>query len=158
MYATDILHERGVYVSADVYGESAFAYVTAYGQYWPAISNVVDAISGMPYPDHFGAEGKWLPWEHPYETLFNWGSSAMVRQSETPTPAVVRTWIQAYNAIRKPYNKYGPEEIAAQIRGLRDSGCSGGYMTWNAKSSLDKYRSLIPAFAASEEPENETTE
>ena len=35
MYATDILHERGVYVSADVYGESAFAYVTAYGQYCP---------------------------------------------------------------------------------------------------------------------------
>lgn len=146
MYAADILHERGVYVSADVYGESAFAYVTAYGQYWPAISNVVDAISGMPYPDHFGAEGEWLPWVHPYETLFNWGSSAMVRQSETPTPAAVRTWIQAYNAIREPYNKYGPEEVAAQIRGLRDSGCTGGYMTWNAKSSLDKYTSLIPAF------------
>ena len=68
MYACDRLHDAGVYVSADVFGECAEAYVTAYGQYWPAISNVVDAISAMPYPDHYGASGDWLPWEHPYET------------------------------------------------------------------------------------------
>ena len=122
MYATDILHEYGVYVSADVYGESAFDYVTAYGQYWPAISTVVDAISGMPYPDHFGASGSWLPWEHPYDTLYSWGQDAMARQSETATPAAVRTWIQAYNAIREPYNTYGPDEVSAQIQGLRDAG------------------------------------
>ena len=146
MYATDILHEHGAYVSADVYGESAFTYVTAYGQYWPAISNVVDVISGMPYPDHFGPEGSWLPWEHPYDTLLGWGKAVMARQNETPTPAAVRTWIQCYNAIREPYNTYGPEEVFAQIRALRDAGCTGGYMTWNARSSLDKYTSLIPAF------------
>lgn len=153
MYATDILHGQGVYVSADVFGECAFNYVTAYGQYWPAISNVVDAISGMPYPDHFGASGSYRPWEHPYDTLLNWGKSAMSRQSETATPAVIRTWIQAYNAIREPYNKYGAEEIAAQIKGLRDAGCTGGFMTWNGGSSLDKYRELIPAFAPPEKPE-----
>ena len=146
MYATDILHEYGAYVSADVYGESAFTYVTAYGQYWPAISNVVDVISGMPYPDHFGPEGNWLPWEHPYDTLLGWGKAVMARQNETPTPAAVRTWIQCYNAIREPYNTYGPEEVSAQIRALRDAGCTGGYMTWNARSSLAKYTSLIPAF------------
>lgn len=147
MYATDILHEKGAYVSADVYGESAFTYVTAYGQYWPAISNVVDAISGMPYPDHFGPIGDYLPWEHPYNTLYNWGQSVMSRQAETATPAAVRTWIQAYNAIREPYNTYGANEVAAQIRGLRDAGCTGGFMTWNAGADLGKYRSLIPAFA-----------
>ena len=151
MYATDILHEQGAYVRADVYGESAFNYVTAYGQYWPAISNVVDAISGMPYPDHFSASGDYKPWEHPYDTLYNWGGSVMYRQAETATPAAVRTWIQAYNAIREPYNTYGPDEVAAQIRGLRDAGCTGGYMTWNSASSLDKYRSLLPAFAPPEE-------
>ena len=70
MYAADILREKGVYVSADVFGESAFNYVTAYGQYWPAISNVVDAISGMPYPDHYPIEGNWVPWLHPYETIY----------------------------------------------------------------------------------------
>ena len=74
----------------------------------------------------------------------------MNRQGETPTPAAVRTWIQAYNAIREPYNTYGPDEVYAQIRGLRESGCTGGYMTWNARSSLDKYTRLIPAFAPPE--------
>ena len=152
MYAADILHEQGVYVSADVYGESAYAYVTAYGQYWPAISNVVDVISGMPYPDHFAPSGSWLPWEHPYDTIYSWAEHAMLRQSETATPAAVRTWIQAYNAIRKPYNTYGPEEVFAQISALRDAGCTGGYMTWNAGSSLEKYRSLISAFAPPDEP------
>jgi len=148
MYATDILHEKGAYVSADVYGESAFTYVTAYGQYWPAISNVVDAISGMPYPDHFGAQGSWKPWEHPYDILNSWGKSVVARQSETATPAAVRTWIQAYNAIKEPYNTYGPDEIAAQIKGLRDAGCTGGYMTWNSAASISKYTSLMPAFTA----------
>ena len=154
MYATDILHEHDVYVSADVYGESAFTYVTAYGQYWPAISNTVDVISGMPYPDHFGASGSWLPWEHPYETLFDWGKCVMARQSETETPATVRTWIQAYNAIREPYTQYGPDQVYSQIRALRDSGCTGGYMTWNANSSQDKYNWLIPAFDPPAENEN----
>jgi hypothetical protein len=151
MYATDIIHEHGAYVSADVYGESAYTYVTAYGQYWSAISNVVDVISGMPYPDHFAANGTWLPWEHPYDTLYNWGQNVMVRQGETATPAAVRTWIQAYNAIREPYNSYGPQEVAAQISGLRDAGCTGGYMTWNSGSSLDKYTWLIPAFEPPED-------
>lgn len=150
MYAADILHDHGAYISADVYGESAYTYVTGYGQYWSAISNVVDAISGMPYPDHFGASGSWLPWEHPYDTLFNWGQCVMQRQGETATPAAVRTWIQAYNAIREPYTVYGPDQVAAQIKALRDAGCTGGYMTWNAGSSLDKYTSLIPAFAPPE--------
>ena len=150
MYATDILHEKGVYVSADVFGESAYNYVTAYGQYWPAISNVVDAISGMPYPDHFSASGDWRPWEHPYDTLYSWGTSVMYRQNETATPAAVRTWIQAYNAIREPYNTYGPDQVLAQIQGLRDSGCTGGYMTWNSASDVNKYYNLIPAFTPPE--------
>ena len=151
MYATDVIHEHGAYVSADVYGESAYTYVTAYGQYWPAISNVVDAISGMPYPDHFAASGAWRPWEHPYDTLYSWGQSVMLRQGETATPAAVRTWIQAYNAIREPYNTYGPDEVVAQIKALRDAGCTGGFMTWNSAASTDKYWSLISAFAPSDE-------
>ena len=146
MYATDILHDCGVYVSADVFGECAYNYVTAYGQYWPAISNVADAISGMPYPDHFAASGDWLPWEHPYDTVYSWGECAVSRQAETATPAAVRTWIQAYNAIREPYNTYGPDEVYAQIRALRDSGCTGGYMTWHSGASVEKYTALMPAF------------
>ena len=146
MYATDVLHEKGAYVSADVFGEAANAYVTAYGQYWPAISNVVDAISGMPYPDHYPTEKRdgvtWVPWLHPYETIYRFGTSAMTRQKETATPAVVRTWIQGHNTTwKKPNTTYGATEVAAQIKGLRDSGCTGGYMIWGA--SLTKYKSLV---------------
>ena len=103
-YAADRLHGAGVYVSADVFGECAEKYVTAYGQYWAAISGVVDAISAMPYPDHYGASGDWLPWEHPHETMYAFGQKAAQRQLETTSPAAVRTWVQAYNAIREPYN------------------------------------------------------
>ena len=145
IYAADKLHAAGAYISADVFGETSLGYVCAYGQYWPAMSNVVDAISAMPYPDHYGASGDWLPWEHPYDVLYSFGSTAADRQKETPCPAAVRTWIQAYSAIHEPYTYYGPNQIAAQIKALRDTGNTGGYMTWNAASSIEKYYDIQSA-------------
>ena len=82
-YATDELHKLNVYVSIDVFGESTNgSYTTAYGQYWPAISNVADVISGMPYPDHFAANsyGISAPWNNPYELMYNWATDAMKRE------------------------------------------------------------------------------
>ena len=114
MYATDEIHKYNAYVSVDVFGESANSYVTAYGQYWPAISNIVDVISAMPYPDHFDtyAYGSKVPvWTEPYELLKAWGKTVVTRQSEIPTPAVVRTWIQAYNAIKSPYIVYDANKV-----------------------------------------------
>ena len=69
LYAAERLHSAGYYLSGDVFGECANPYVTACGQYWPAISAAVDAISGMPYPDHYSAQGDYNPWEHPYDTV-----------------------------------------------------------------------------------------
>ena len=148
MYACDELHDCGVYVSADVFGETSGSYVTAYGQYWPAISNVVDVISGMPYPDHFSQNGSYRPWEHPYETMLDWAKNAAKRQTETPSPAIVRTWIQAYDAIRPPYNTYGAEEVGGQLRALQENGLDGGFMAWNAMCSIPKFETLKPAFDA----------
>lgn len=145
MYACDRIRPAGAYVSVDVFGECAESYVCAYGQYWPAISSVVDAISAMPYPDHYGPDGDWLPWEHPYEMLHSFGEKAAARQAETASPAAVRTWLQAYNAIEEPYTYYGPQQIAAQIQALRDTGNTGGYMTWNAASSIQKYYDIRSA-------------
>ena len=145
IYAAQRLHDAGYYISGDVFGECANAYVTACGQYWPAISSVVDAISGMPYPDHYSAQGDYKPWEHPYTTVHNFGESAMARQSETASPGAVRTWIQCYNAIREPYNHYGAAELADEVRALRDAGCTGGFMTWNGASDIDKYAEVISA-------------
>ena len=150
MYATDELHKLDVYVAADVFGESAHTYVTPYGQYWPAISNVADVISGMPYPDHFGTYEygfKEPVWTIPYDLLYLWGNEfVMARQSEIPTPAIVRTWIQAYDAIKSPKVTYDANMVFKEIQGLYDAGLTGGFITWNGGSSLSKYKEISSAF------------
>ena len=145
LYAAERLHGAGYYLSGDVFGECANPYVTACGQYWPAISAAVDAISGMPYPDHYSARGDYKPWEHPYDTVRMFGAAAAERQTETASPGAVRTWIQAYNALWEPYNTYGEAEVAAEVQALRDTGCTGGFMTWNGGSDINKYQSIIGA-------------
>lgn len=151
-YAADEIHNEGAYISIDVFGESANpGYTTAYGQYWPAISLVADVISGMPYPDHFanGYYGINKPWNHPYELMRAWGSRVMDRQSETPSPARVRTWIQAYHVMRHVDANgidYNAANIEKEIRGLYDAGLTDGYITWQASSNIEKYRSQAGAF------------
>ncbi len=150
MYATDEIHNVNAYVSADVFGESAHLYVTAYGQYWPAISNVVDVISGMPYPDHFSKyEYKFTKpvWTIPYELIYFWGSNYVAkRQQEIPTPAIVRTWIQAYDTYKDPKTIYDSHMVSEEIRALYDAGLDGGFITWNGSSNLSKYQSISSAF------------
>jgi len=150
MYARDALHEKEVYISADVFGESAHAYVTGYGQYWPAISNVVDVISAMPYPDHFNKYDygfSEVSWTVPYKLLYTWGKNyAAIRQTEVASPAKVRTWIQAYNTIHEPYIVYDASKISEQIQGLYDAGLNGGFITWNSSSNYNKYVEISPAF------------
>ena len=154
MYACDELHKLNVYVSVDVFGESAHKYVTAYGQYYPAISNVVDVISAMPYPDHFSTYeyGFTNPvFTEPYKILNYWAKEyAYKRRSEVPTPAIDRTWIQAYDVPNYKYSggfKYGSEQVEAEIKGLFDGGLVGGYMTWNSTSDLEKYKSQKDAYS-----------
>lgn len=149
MYATDEIHKKNVYVSADVFGESAGNYVTGYGQYWPAISNVVDVISGMPYPDHFNAHAygiKEVVWTVPEKLMTAWGSDVVERQKTIATPAIVRTWIQSYNAIHEPKIVYDNQKLKEQIQGLYNNGLTGGVMTWNSGSNINKYASFTTAF------------
>ncbi len=152
MYACDEIHKEGAYVSVDVFGEAANpGYTTAYGQYWPALSNVADVMCGMPYPDHFsnGYYGIKKPWNNPYEILYAWGQRVNDRQAITPSPAKVRTWIQAYRVMRHVDRNglnYDAEDVEKEIRGLFDAGLVGGYITWNSASSLDKYKAQADAF------------
>ncbi len=150
MYATDAIHQVGAYVSADVFGESAHNYISSYGQYWDAISNVVDVISPMPYPDHFNAHQydiEEVVWTVPYQLLLTWGRDyVQKKQAEIPTPAIVRSWIQAYDSVKSPKVTYDTNKIKEQIKALKDVGFTGGYMTWNASSSYTKYNSIAGAF------------
>lgn len=144
-YATDQIHKVGAYLSVDVFGECSGEYVTAYGQYWPAISNIVDAISSMPYTDHFGRSVD--TWTNAYQTVYNWAKGAATRQKEIPTPAVARTWITAYDTpYWKPTVIYNASKIEDQVRALYDAGLDGGFITWNSASSLAKYEQIKTAF------------
>ena len=146
MYATDELHKLNTYISIDVFAECAHSYVTAYGQYLPAISNIADVISPMPYPDHFNEHQYGIQdivWINPYELIYIWGDNYVnERQKETTTPAKIRTWIQTYDTIREPYITYDNNKIEQQIKALYDAGLKNGYITWNSGSSIYKYKSL----------------
>lgn len=145
-YATDQIHKEGIYLSVDVFGECSSEYVTAYGQYWPAISNIVDAISSMPYTDHFGRSVD--TWTNAYQTVNNWAKGASARQKEIPTPAVARTWITAYDTpYWNPKVIYNAGKIEDQVMALYDAGLDGGFITWNSASSLAKYEQIKSAFA-----------
>lgn len=145
-YALDQIHKENVYLSVDVFGECSSEYVTSYGQYWPAISNIVDAISSMPYTDHFGRNID--TWSNPYQTMSNWAKGASERQKEIPTPAIPRTWITAYDTpYWNPTVIYNADMISKQVQALYDNGLKGGFITWNSASSLAKYRQIASAFS-----------
>ena len=146
LYATDQIHKENVYLSVDVFGECSGTYVTSYGQYWPAISNIVDAISSMPYTDHFGRNVD--TWTNAYQTVNNWAKTAAARQKEIPTPAIARTWITAYDTpYWKPTVIYDATKISDQAKALVDAGLDGGFITWNYASSLAKYQQIKGAFS-----------
>ena len=137
-YAADQIHEAGAYFSVDVFGESVYGYMTAYGQYWPGISNIVDAISAMPYTDHMGGQDTW---KNPYNTMKNWGKKAKKMQDYLEHPAAARTWITGYNTPHwNPTVNYGEKELKAQIKGLEDAGLEGGFIPWNVNNDLGKYK------------------
>lgn len=137
IYATDAIHAHGAYVSADVFGETSNNYVAPYGQYWPAISTVVDVISGMPYPDHYSSyytNGEYYrPYKHPYATLYDWAIHVVQRQSECSSPAIVRTWLQTWNDADYSYDETA---VQRQIVALFDADITGGYMPWHSYGSL----------------------
>ena len=147
MYATDELHKKEVYLSVDVFGECSNTYVTAYGQYWPAISNIVDVVSSMPYTDHFDRNNSSY-WTNPYKTVNNWAKTTAKRQTEIPTPAIARTWITAYDTPHwEPTVVYDASKISDQAQALVDAGLTGGFITWNALSSINKYNQIKEAFS-----------
>ena len=144
-YATDQIHKEKAYLSVDVFGECSSEYVTSYGQYWPAISNIVDATSSMPYTDHFGRNID--TWSNAYQTVYNWARGAAARQTEIPIPSIARTWITAYDTpYWNPTVVYGAAKISDQAQALVDAGLDGGFITWNSASNIWKYRQIMDAF------------
>lgn len=150
-YASEQLHKHEAYISADVFGEisgwttnSCTAFVSSYGQFWPAISNCVDAISSMPYPDHFSnyAYDIESPWANPGEIMYAWGQATNYAQDKTYDKAKCRTWIQAQSS--DVYDiEYGADKIKAQLDALKKADVYDGFLTWNAASSYYRYEMYI---------------
>lgn len=145
-YATDVIHRHNVYLSADVFGECSGKYVTAYGQYFPAISNVVDAISSMPYVDHFGFSTD--TWTDAYTTMRDWAEAAHNRQSEIATPAIARTWVTGWNVPWwAPTITCDGDYIYQQVKALYDMDLPGGFLVWNGISSMVIYEQCADGWA-----------
>lgn len=137
-YAADQIHEAGAYFSVDVFGECSNGYVTACGQYWPAISNVVDAISSMPYTDHFGDADTW---SEPKAIMKTWAKGAAKEQKKIPTPAAARTWITGYNTpFWAPAVTYDEQKLKQQVDALYEAGLDGGFIPWHSASPAETYR------------------
>lgn len=134
-YARENLSPLEVYISADIYGMvGSVADDMGIGQYWEAVSNIVDYVSPMMYPSHYGngVYGLSVPDAFPYETIDRGIKDAVLRNKNIETPAIIRPWIQDFTATWvKGYIKYGDEEVAAQIKALEDNGVKE-YLLWNA--------------------------
>lgn len=129
------LSPMGVYISADIYGlVGSVSDDMALGQYWEAVSNVVDYVSPMMYPSHYanGTYGLSVPDAYPYETINNCTKDSVNRNKNIETPATIRPWIQDFTASWvKGYIKYGDREVALQIKALEENGVKE-YLLWNA--------------------------
>jgi len=133
-YAHKELSQKNVYISADIYGlVGSVADDMALGQYWEAVSNVVDYVSPMMYPSHYANHtyGLPVPDAYPYETVYHSAKDSVARNKNIETPAIIRPWIQDFTAPWvKGHIKYGTEQVKAQIRALKENGIDE-FMLWN---------------------------
>ncbi|WP_432667558.1 putative glycoside hydrolase [Wukongibacter baidiensis] len=134
-YARENLSPLKVYISADIYGlVGSVADDMGIGQYWEGVSNIVDYVSPMMYPSHYGngVYGLSVPDAFPYETINIGTRDAVARNNTLETPAIIRPWIQDFTATWvKGYIRYGDKEVRAQIKALEDNGVKE-YLLWNA--------------------------
>lgn len=133
-YAKEELSSLNVYISADIYGQvGSIAGDMGLGQYWEAVSNIVDYVSPMMYPSHYG-NGVYelsVPDAYPYETIDRGIKDALDRNGNIDTPSSIRPWIQDFTASWvKGYIKYGVDEVKAQIKALEDNGVNE-FLLWN---------------------------
>lgn len=137
IYARKELSPFHVYIGADIYG--LVASVTNdmdLGQYWEAISNVVDYICPMAYPSHYanGTYGIPIPDANPGDTVYYTTKDSVRRNGNLEAPATIRPWIQDFTAPWvKGYIKYGPDELLAQIKALEKNGVEE-FLLWNASN------------------------
>lgn len=135
------LSPLGAYISADIYGlVGSVSDDMALGQYWEAVSNVVDYVSPMMYPSHYanGTYGLSIPDAYPYETVYHSTKDSVGRNKNIQTPATIRPWIQDFTATWvKGHIQYGDKQVEQQIKALKDNGVKE-YLLWNAGNTYSE--------------------
>jgi len=141
IYSKKRLEPYNIPLAADIFGLVSTAVDdVGIGQYWEAISNVVDYVCPMIYPSHYanGSFGLSVPDAYPYETVYRSLEDALRRNLNIPTPAKIRPWLQSFTATWvKGHITYGEEEIKKQIQAARDLEIKE-YMLWNASNRYKK--------------------
>jgi len=134
-YARKELTPYKVYTAADIYGlVGSVEDDMGLGQYWEAVSNIIDYVCPMMYPSHYGNGnyGLSVPDAYPYQTVYASTKDSVVRNKNITTPAVIRPWIQDFTAAWvKGHIRYGETQLKEQIRALEENGVDE-YLLWNA--------------------------
>lgn len=149
-HARGALHEKGVWMSADVFGTVIDSALDAglIGQNYAAMGAAADFICPMVYPSHYaaGAYGLEVPDSKPYETV----KAAMDRSQlalsgiDEEERAGVRAWLQGFTATWvRGYIPYGGEQLRAQIQAVYDAGYTD-WIIWNASNKYSA-EGLLPA-------------
>lgn len=139
-YATERLHEKGIPVTADVFGTiiGSAIDVEQVGQDYVGLGSTVDVLCPMIYPSHYGKGvfGFDVPDAHPYDTVY---AALMASKNELAgiaddDRAVVRPWLQAFTATWvSGHITYGGDEIREQIQAVYDAGYEE-WILWNASN------------------------
>lgn len=135
-HAREQLNPLGVRVSVDIFGFAASVQsADGIGQDFNDISKYVDVISPMVYPSHYGTGwfGSTVPDLEPYTTINGAMIDTNTKLEEIgELKPIVRPWIQDFTASYLPvYQRYGKEEVEAQIQAMYDNGIYE-FLLWNS--------------------------
>ncbi|MBS4535034.1 putative glycoside hydrolase [Clostridium sp. D2Q-14] len=147
-YARKRLNEKGVYVSADIFGDIINVKGdSAIGQQLEMLGENTDILSPMVYPSHYGLGfyGFDYPDTKPYEIVNRAMNDAIDRLNVIPEKerAIIRPWLQDFsapwlkNSYGSNYITYGPKEVRAQINATCDAGLEE-WILWNAANNYTK--------------------
>jgi len=129
--ARQALAPYGVFIAADVFGlVTSFSSDMLIGQVLENVARQVDFVCPMMYPSHYalGNYGIPDPDKDPYLTIRTGLTHALARMRGWST-AQLRPWLQDFSWR----NRYGPDEVRAQIRAAEELGVHG-FMLWNARN------------------------
>ena len=124
------LAQKGVIVSADVFGRVALNRHDPIGQRLEGLDNAVDVILPMAYPSHYTWSAYMIA--NPYYTLYKSSVAARDRLKK----AQLAMYIQGFEMRVGPSGLSLPVYIAHQMQACTDAKI-GGWIVWNAAQNYE---------------------